>query len=177
MSNTYNDRREAARRELRTEEAPARTVNVIGWALTLIAVVCAIGAFALIIRNELGRSPTLTISTAQPAARPVVVQPVTINPDAPAQAQPTARPVAAPPAQAQPAPAAVQVAPQFSPVDLGDVPAPPAQTSLSPEQYAASQASEEQTFLNNANAGLTPAQRAVAEYNACVQAGGCGVVR
>ena len=169
----YNDRR-----ELRTDEAPARTVNIIGWALTLIAVVCAIGAFALIIRNELSRTPTLTISTAQPAARPVIVQPVTINPDSPAEAQPTPRPVvAAPPAQAQPAPAAVQVAPQFSPVDLGDVPAPPAQTSLSPEQYAASQASEEQTFLNNANAGLTPAQKAVAEYNACVAASGCGVIK
>lgn len=68
-------------------------------------------------------------------------------------------------------------APQFSPVDLGDVPAPTPQTSLSPEQYAAAQASEEMTFLNNANAGLTPAQKAVAEYNACVAAGGCGVVR
>ena len=53
MSSTYNDRRAAARRELRADDTmQARPMNVIGWTLTLIAVVCAIGAFALIIRKS-----------------------------------------------------------------------------------------------------------------------------
>lgn len=169
---------ERAPRRPRPDAAPAARPNIVGWALTLIALLCAIAAFALIIRNELRRAPAITIATAPAAPRPapveVQVQPVTINPDAPA----APRPVAAQPAPAAPAAPVVQVAPQFSPIDLGDVPVPTVQTTLlSPEQLAAAQASEEQTFLNNANAGLTPAQRAVAEYNACVAAGGCGVVR
>lgn len=178
MSNTYNRRDLRAPRRPRPDAAPAARPNIVGWALTLIALLCAIAAFALIIRNELSRAPAITIATAPAAPRPapveVQVQPVTINPDAPA----APRPAAAQPAPAAPAAPVVQVAPQFSPIDLGDVPVPTVQTTLlSPEQLAAAQASEEQTFLNNANAGLTPAQRAVAEYNACVAAGGCGVVR
>lgn len=173
MSNTYNDRRTAARR--RDEESPARTVNIVGWALTLIAVICAIVAFGLIIRNELSRPAPITIApAAQPTSAPAVrATNAAAAPATSAETLPIATPQANQPVQPPPAAAA----PQFSPVDLGDVPAPTAQTSLSPEQYAASQASEEMTFLNNANAGLTPAQRAVAEYNACVQAGGCGVVK
>lgn len=163
MSQTYNDRRTAA-----------RAVNIVGWALTLIAVCCAIGAFALIIRNELARPAPITLATAQPTSAPAVrATDAAAAPATSAETLPIATPQANQPVQPPPA----AVAPQFSPIDLGDVPAPTAQTTLSPEQYAASQASEELTFLNNANAGLTPAQRAVAEYNACVKAGGCAVVR
>ena len=175
----YNDRRDAARRELR--DTPPRPLNVIGWTLTLIAVVCAIGAFGLIIRNELSRAPASAFATAQPALPPTSAPAARATNAAAAPATAALRcrrrrrttPQANQPVEPPPAAAA----PQFSPVDLGDVPAPTAQTSLSPEQYAAAQASEEMAFLNNANAGLTPAQKAVAEYNACVAAGGCGVVR
>ena len=175
----YNDRRAAARRELRDDDTmQARPLNAIGWTLTLIAVVCAIGAFALIIRNELSRAPALVIATAQPALPPTSAPAAraTNAAAAPATSAETL-PIATPQANQPVEPPPAAVAPQFSPVDLGDVPVAPPQTSLSPEQYAAAQASEEMTFLNNANAGLTPAQKAVAEYNACVAAGGCGVVR
>ncbi len=179
MSSTYNDRRAAARRELRDDDTmQARPMNVIGWTLTLIAVVCAIGAFGLIIRNELSRAPASAFATARPALPPTSAPAAraTNAAAAPATSAETL-PIATPQANQPVEPPPAAVAPQFSPVDLGDVPAPTPQTSLSPEQYAAAQASEEMTFLNNANAGLTPAQKAVAEYNACVAAGGCGVVR
>lgn len=154
---------------------PARAVNVIGWVLTLILLVFAIGAFALIIRNELARPAPITIApAAQPTSAPAVrATNAAAAPATSAETLPIATPQANQPVQPPPA----AVAPQFSPIDLGDVPAPTPATTLSAEQFEAAQASEEQTYLNNANAGLTPAQRAVTEYNACVAAGGCGVVK
>ena len=187
MSQTYNDRRRVARRDDAAEIAYDASYaayeahnyarrNTIGWVLTLIAIVCAIGAFALIIRNELARPAPITIAPAQPTLpsnNPIVRATLAAAPATSAETLSVATPQANQPAAAPPA----VVAPQFSPVDLGDVPVPTPQTTLSAEQYANSQATEEETFLRNANAGLTPAQRAVAEYNACVAAGGCGVVK
>lgn len=54
----------------------------------------------------------------------------------------------------------------FSPTDLGYRPAPTPTTMLSPEQFEASQASEEQNFLNTSASGLTPAQQLVQTHNA-----------
>lgn len=81
---------------------------------------------------------------------------------APAEAAPL--PPAAKPANA--VPAQDTPAESFSPADLGWRPAPTPETTLSPEQYAASQASEEQNYLNSLNSTLTAAQRAVAEHDA-----------
>jgi hypothetical protein len=54
----------------------------------------------------------------------------------------------------------------FSPSDLGNRPVPTPTTMLTDEQFAASQASEEQNQLNTAASGLTPAQQMVQVHNA-----------
>lgn len=54
----------------------------------------------------------------------------------------------------------------FSPSDLGNRPVPTPTTMLSQEQFDASQASEEQNFLNTNASGLTPAQQMVQVHDA-----------
>jgi hypothetical protein len=122
-------------------------------------------------------APTLTAAqlaaaaaAAQSAAEQQAVQ----------QAIPTADTTVPPPLPAEATAAAItqpkisaDEAKQYSPVDLGWAPLPTPTTMLSPEQYDASQASEEVNFLNNAEANLTEAQKLVkvheAEQNAQAQ--------
>lgn len=71
-------------------------------------------------------------------------------------------------AQAVSPPSVLEDAPaqSLSPVDLVWVPVPTPTTMLSQEQYDASQASEEVNFINNAEAGLTEAQKLVTVHAA-----------
>jgi hypothetical protein len=93
------------------------------------------------------------------------------------QAVPTADVRTPPPLPAQATAASVvqpivnrDEAQQYSPVDLGWAPLPTPTTMLSQEQYDDSQASEEQNFLNNAEQGLTEAQKLVRIHEAERQA-------
>jgi hypothetical protein len=65
-------------------------------------------------------------------------------------------------------PAALDSVParSFSPADTGYRPVPTPTTMLTQEQFDASQASEEQNFINGQLQGLTPAQQMVQVHEA-----------
>jgi hypothetical protein len=159
------------RRASRTPVRPPLSYSISNWIMTVasIAMVVIVGylAWPALLHN-------LQSGTASAAAPQTAIEQQAIQ-----QAIPTADTRQPPPLPVEATAASVQQpivtdedARQYSPVDLGWVPLPTPTTMLSPEQYDASQASEEQNFLNNAEQGLTEAQKLVKIHDAEQQAKG-----
>lgn len=164
---------------------PARAVSIATWATTAACVmmVLIVGAVALpslikiYLPTAAAPADAPPAPTLDPAARQQLqhAAPATSSEaQAVNQAIPTEN-VATPPLLPAQATAATihqastldDVAPaSLSPVDLVWVPIPTPTTMLSQEQYDASQASEEQQFLDNAEQGLTEAQKLVRIHEA-----------
>jgi hypothetical protein len=182
-------RRPHERRASRTPVRPPLSYSISNWIMTFasIAMVVIVGYLAWpVLLHNLQASTVSAPPAAAPAPTLAPVQRQQLQQAAPQtaaeqqavqQAVPTADTRQPPPLPAQATAASVvqplvtsDEARQYSPVDLGWAPLPTPTTMLSQEQYDASQASEEQNFLNNAEQGLTEAQKLVkiheAEQNA-----------
>jgi hypothetical protein len=185
-------RRPHYRRAPRAPVRPPLSYSISNWIMTFasIAMVVIVGylAWPVLLHNfQAGTSSAPPLATPAPTLAPMQRQQLqqaapqtAVEQQAVQQAVPTADTRQPPLLPAQATAAAVQQpivnadeARQYSPVDLGWAPLPTPTTMLSQEQYDASQASEEQNFLNNAEQGLTEAQKLVkiheAEQNAKAQ--------
>jgi hypothetical protein len=179
------------RRAQRAPVRPPLSYSISNWIMTVasIAMVVIVGylAWPALLHNfqssTAGAPPTAAPApTLAPVQRQQLQQaaPQTaIEQQAIQQAIPTADTRQPPPLPVEATAASIaqpivtgEEAQQYSPVDLGWAPLPTPTTMLSPEQYDASQASEEQNFLNNAEQGLTEAQKLVKIHDAEQQAKG-----
>jgi hypothetical protein len=177
------------RRAPRTPVRPPLSYTVSNWIMTFasIAMVVIVGylAWPVLLHNlQAGTSSAPPAAAPAPTLAPIQRQQLqqaapqtAAEQQAIQQAVPTADTRQPPPLPVQATAAAVQQpivnadeARQYSPVDLGWAPLPTPTTMLSPEQFDASQASEEQNFLNNAEQGLTEAQKLVKIHDAEQQA-------
>lgn len=176
----------ATRRNYEDENArrarPPLSYSVSNWVMTIasVAMVVIVGYLAwpmIVTTFHAG-----TVNAPAPAATLAPIERQQLQQAAPQtsaeqqvikQAIPTPNAALPPPLPAQATAQAVQQpvvtsneTQQYSPVDLGWAPIPTPTTMLSQEQYDASQASEEQNFLNNAEQGLTEAQKLVRIHEA-----------
>jgi hypothetical protein len=179
-------RRPRYRRVSRKSVRPPLSYSISNWltSIAAIAMVLIVGylAWPMILHNLQGGAasapqaqPTLAPeqrqqlqqAAPQTAAEQQVLKQAIPTADT---RQPPLLPAQATVAAAQQPIVSADEAQRYSPVDLGWAPLPTPTTMLSQAEYDASQASEEQNFLNNAEQGLTEAQKLVriheAEQNA-----------